>query len=76
MIRFVETKIIHLLKFRIPHLNDASKNKIKRLVDRILAVKQRDPEADTSALEREIDQLVYSLYGLTPDEIKIVEGKA
>ena len=26
------------------------------------------------ALEREIDELVYALYGLTPEEIKIVEG--
>ena len=43
------------------------------LVDRILAAKQRDAEADTSALEREIDELVYALYGLTPEEIKIVE---
>jgi hypothetical protein len=30
--------------------------------------------ACTSALEREIDALVYALYGLTPDEIKIVES--
>ncbi len=29
------------------------------MVDRILAAKARDAEADTSALEREIDQLVY-----------------
>jgi hypothetical protein len=27
-----------------------------------------------SALTRQIDALVYELYGLTPDEIKIVEG--
>lgn len=27
-----------------------------------------------AALEREIDELVYALYGLTPEEIKIVEG--
>ena len=27
-----------------------------------------------SVLEKEIDQLVYALYGLTPEEIKIVEG--
>ena len=33
-------------------------------------------EADVSALERAIDELVYGLYGLTPDEIKIVEGAA
>jgi adenine-specific DNA-methyltransferase len=45
-----------------------------KLVDRILAVKQRDAEADTSVLEREIDELVYALYGLTSEEIKIVEG--
>jgi hypothetical protein len=28
---------------------------------------------DTTALEREIDQLVYKLYDLTPEEIKLVE---
>jgi len=32
--------------------------------------------ADVSAWEREIDQLVYRLYGLTPEEIKIVEEGA
>ena len=47
---------------------------VERLVDRILAAKQRDAEADVSALEREIDELVYALYGLAPEEIKIVEG--
>jgi hypothetical protein len=30
---------------------------------------------DTSALEREIDRIVYDLYGLTEGEIAIVEGK-
>jgi hypothetical protein len=36
----------------------------------------QNPPADpdgTTALEREIDQLVYALYGLTPEEIKIVD---
>ncbi len=33
------------------------------------------PTADTNAMEREIDQEVYALYGLTPEEIAIVEGK-
>lgn len=31
--------------------------------------------ADTSALEREIDRIVYELYGLTEEEITIVEGR-
>ena len=47
--------------------------RILKIVDRVLARKQRNPDADASALEREIDQLVYALYGLTPEEIKIVE---
>jgi len=48
---------------------------IVTLVERILAAKQRDPGADTSELEAEIDRLVYVLYGLTQEEIAIVEGK-
>ena len=39
-------------------------------------MKPRNAEADTSALERKIDELVYALYGLTLDEIKIVESVA
>jgi hypothetical protein len=31
---------------------------------------------DTSALEREIDRLVYKLYDLTPDKIRLVEEGA
>lgn len=31
--------------------------------------------AGTSALEREVDMLVYKLYGLDEEEIKIVEGR-
>ncbi len=45
------------------------------LVSRILAAKAADPAADTSALEGEIDRMVYELYGLTEEEIAIVEGR-
>ena len=38
--------------------------------------KQRDADADTRALEREIDELVYARYGLPLEEIKLVEGGA
>jgi len=40
------------------------------------AAKQHDAEADVSALERQIDQFVYGLYGLTPEEVNIVERAA
>ena len=42
-------------------------------VDRILSAKRLDPSADTTADEQEIDRLVYHLYGLTYDEVKIVD---
>ena len=38
-----------------------------------LPAKQRDAEADASALERELDALVHALYGLTPEEIQLAE---
>jgi hypothetical protein len=47
--------------------------RIIKLVDRITEKKKADTDVDTSDLEREIDKQVYALYGLTPEEIKIVE---
>ena len=47
---------------------------VATLVDQILTAKHADPDADVSALENEIDKLVYALYDLTPKEIAIVEG--
>jgi hypothetical protein len=43
-------------------------------VDQILALKKDNSEADTTALEREIDFMVYALYGLSEEEIEIVEN--
>lgn len=44
------------------------------IVDQILVAKQKDPKADPSALERQIGEMVYALYGLTSEEITIIEG--
>jgi hypothetical protein len=43
--------------------------------DRLLAAKKKDAKADTNALEKEIDRIVYEVYGLSEGEIAIVEGK-
>ena len=43
------------------------------LVTQILTAKKANSQADTTGLEAEIDQLVYELYGLTEEEIQIVE---
>ena len=72
---FVETKILHLLKIRIPAIDNSNKQKILTLVDKIIACKDEDITNDTSALESKIDRLVYQLYGLTDEEIAVVEGR-
>jgi hypothetical protein len=71
---FAQIKIELLRKLLIPKADREEQRPIVNLVGRILAAKQRDAGADVSALEREIDELVYAFYGLTPEEIKIVEG--
>ena len=70
---FAQVKLTFLRRFPIKRASAAAQRKISERVDRILAAKQRDADANTSALEREIDELVYALYGLTPEEIKLVE---
>lgn len=45
-----------------------------QLVDQILKGKKANPKADTTALEAECDRLVYELYGLTKEEIAIIEN--
>ena len=54
--------------------NHSEKDKIIYLVDQILIIKKSNLNANTTTIEQEIDQLVYELYGLTEEEIKIVEG--
>jgi len=58
----------------IPSANLMQKIQIEKTVESILAAKKKDPSADTSKQEAEIDKLVYELYGLTDEEIAIVEG--
>jgi len=63
-----------MVMFPITPQNQHIADQIVQLVDQILSIKNQDPDADTSHLEREIDKLVYELYGLTEEEIKEVEG--
>ena len=57
----------------IPDLTTKQQAPIIRIVDKILAAKDTDPDAEVSELENEIDQIVYLLYDLDDDEIRIVE---
>ena len=59
----------------IDSTNKALSDEIISLVKQILDSKAKDPTKDTKELESRIDSLVYKLYNLTNDEIKIIEGK-
>jgi hypothetical protein len=63
---------VELLPIKSP--SDSQKKGIECLVDQILAAKKSNILINTSTLEKGIDQLVYELYELTEEEIKIIEG--
>jgi hypothetical protein len=62
---------IELLPIKFP--DEKQEKQIESVVNQILIAKKQDSQADTTALEKETDQLVYELYGLTEEEIAIVE---
>jgi hypothetical protein len=59
----------------IKNISKEIQKPIADLVEQIQSVKNENPDADTSVLEEQVDRLVYELYGLTEEEIKIVEGE-
>ncbi|MHB8335804.1 MAG: Eco57I restriction-modification methylase domain-containing protein [Ignavibacteriaceae bacterium] len=58
---------------RIPEIPEAQQKPFVNLVDIILDAKQQ--VKDTTALENEIDLMVYKLYNLTYEEVKIIDTK-
>ena len=65
----------------IPKIPEKEQQPFIDLVDKILAItrdedylQNESKQKQVAALERQIDQMVYKLYGLTPEEIEIVEG--
>ena len=57
----------------IPNSSQDQQNNISDIVNKILQEKNANVNADISAMEHEIDKLVYQLYNLTPEEIAIIE---
>ena len=53
--------------------NAKFESQIVKIVDKILSQKQKDPKADTTGLEAEIDRLVYELYGLSMEEVELIK---
>ncbi|GAA8600040.1 class I SAM-dependent DNA methyltransferase [Helicobacter pylori] len=61
----------------IPKITSKNQELARKITDgaeAILEAKEKDPKANTQELEKEIDALVYQLYHLTDEEIKIIEN--
>ena len=71
---FTQLTLNDIRSIKFPYPSKKIESKFSSLVDKILAAKKADSKADTVAWEEEIDRLVYKLYDLTEEEIKVVEG--
>lgn len=60
----------------IPVISPAEQATLSALVDRILAAKRAGDAATVAALEVESDTHVFRLYGLTPEEVALIQGNA
>jgi len=69
---YFEYKPMFIQKLPVPELTQEEQKPFSALVDKIITAKKSDN--DTTEFERQIDVLIYSLYGLTNDEIAVVES--
>lgn len=72
----IALKGIFIETFPLPPITPSNEHIVKQiesLVDKILAEKKQNPAADTKALEDQIDIMVYKLYELTYEEVKIID---
>ena len=68
-----ELTIFTLENFPIPEVDKKTEKEIVNLVEKVIEGKKKG--IDTRELEEEIDKIVYELYNLNENEIKIIEGK-
>jgi hypothetical protein len=81
-IRTMDFDGYYIGRIPIPNAANTNQNPLINLVDQILAITKDEDyltnpakQAKVKDLERQIDQMVYKLYDLTPEEIAVVEGK-
>jgi hypothetical protein len=71
----LEIKLVSVKSIPVREISQEQQQPIIVLVDQILTAKKSNPKADTSELETKINQIVYELYGLSEEEIRIIEGE-
>ena len=70
---FTKAKIFHYYGLPVKVLTITQQEPIIALVNQILQIKQKNSQANTSVLEKQIDLLIYKLYDLNYEEVKIID---
>jgi len=73
-------KPAYLQKIPVPPLTDADRSALELRINMVMAARRTapapdEPEVDTSALEAEIDALLYGLFGLSETEQRLIERR-
>ena len=71
---YIEYKVQYMEKLPIKDISLEEQEPFINLVDKIYSIKKENKNYNTNNLEKEVDNLVYELYGLTDEEIQIVES--
>ncbi len=69
---FSQVKGVNLKKLPIKYISENKQLEFVVIVDKILKVKKEDIAADIQYLENKIDQMVYELYNLNTEEVKLI----
>lgn len=73
---FPKILVQDLKEFPLPVISEKKQKEIDKLVECIFSKKKQNILSDTSFEEQELDRLVYNLYGLTYDEVLIVDPES
>ena len=57
---------------QLPIIIDKDRTPIEKIVKSIIAVKEQNPNADTSSLEAQLDDEVYNLYGIRGKDRELI----
>ncbi len=71
---YIEVKPQYFEQIPIPDTNEKIKKTLAEMVEKIINEKKQNQQIDISEIENQIDKLVFQLYDLTEDEIKIIEN--
>ena len=70
---FFEPSYVYMKNFPVAKFDKKTDNQLTQMVDKILDPKKRNSTEDVNKLKKAIDQKVFELYGLTEEEVEIVE---